>query len=184
MVAQVRRKFRIQALARRVGNYGSFRVRIRDARPIAGTLDLDRHGFALRRHDTAVRDFYDEREVRDGFLRCRACLSEFKVHRGVPELLYEPPQHILTEAAGLERFAEQMRLEGWDRERVRRLPDLEHGYWYVQARSMHQLLTTIPFQPGQSILDVGSNTCWASLGSSSMARVKSATACGYWWRAA
>jgi SAM-dependent methyltransferase len=27
---------------------------------------------------------------------------------------------------------------------------------------MHQLLTTVPFRPGQSVLDVGSNTCWAS----------------------
>jgi SAM-dependent methyltransferase len=69
---------------------------------------------------------------------------------------------MLTEAAGLERFAEQMREDGWDRETVRALPDLEHGYWYVQARSMHQLLTTVPFGPGESILDVGSNTCWAS----------------------
>jgi SAM-dependent methyltransferase len=104
----------------------------------------------------------DEHEVRDGSLRCRACTREFAVHRGVPELLYEPPQHVLLEAAGLERFAAQMRAEGWDRELVRRLPDLEHGYWYVQARSMHQLLTTVPFQPGQSILDIGSNTCWAA----------------------
>ena len=39
-----------------------------------------------------------------------------------------------------------MRAEGWDRELVRRLPDIEHGYWYVQARSMHQLLTTDPVQ--------------------------------------
>ncbi len=45
---------------------------------------------------------------------------------------------------------------------MRRLPDIEHGYWYVQARSMHQLLTTVPFRAGQSILDVGSNTCWAA----------------------
>jgi hypothetical protein len=52
-------------MPRRVGNYGSFRVRIRDARPVARTLDLDRHGFALGRHDTAVRDFYDEGEVRE-----------------------------------------------------------------------------------------------------------------------
>jgi len=104
----------------------------------------------------------DEREVREGRLRCRACTTEFVVHRGVPELLHQPPQHMLTEAAGLERFAEQMRADGWDREIVRRLPDLEHGYWYVQSRSMHQLLTTVPFKRGQSILDVGSNTCWAS----------------------
>jgi SAM-dependent methyltransferase len=55
-----------------------------------------------------------------------------------------------------------MRSDGWDRDTVMRLPNLEHGYWYVQARSMHQLLTTVPFRPGESILDVGSNTCWAA----------------------
>lgn len=104
----------------------------------------------------------DEREVREGTLRCGACGREFAVSRGVGELLYEPPEHILKEAAGLERFAAQMREDGWDRELVARLPNLEHGYWYVQARSMHQLLTSIPFAAGQSILDVGSNTCWAS----------------------
>jgi SAM-dependent methyltransferase len=27
---------------------------------------------------------------------------------------------------------------------------------------MHQVLTTVPVTPGQSVLDVGSNTCWAS----------------------
>jgi SAM-dependent methyltransferase len=104
----------------------------------------------------------DDREVREGTLRCSACGSEFPVGRGVPELLHDPPQHIIDEAAGLERFAEHMRQVGWDRELVRRLPNIEHGYWYVQARSMHQILTTVPFRPGQSIVDVGSNTCWAA----------------------
>jgi SAM-dependent methyltransferase len=104
----------------------------------------------------------DAHEVREGSLRCSACATEFAVHRGVPELLHDPPEHILAEAAGLERFAAKMRGGGWDRELMRKLPDLEHGYWYVQGRSMHQLLTTIPFQPGQSIVDVGSNTCWAA----------------------
>ncbi len=104
----------------------------------------------------------DSQEVREGALRCSTCATEFELHRGVPELLHNPPAHILAEAAGLERFAADMRGDGWDRELVRRLPNLEHGYWYVQARSMHQLLTTISFQPGQSILDVGSNTCWAT----------------------
>jgi SAM-dependent methyltransferase len=104
----------------------------------------------------------DAHEVREGMLRCNFCASEFAVHRGVPELLHDPAEHILAEAAGLERFATDMRGDGWDRELVRKLPNLEHGYWYVQARSMHQLLTTVPFQPGQSIVDVGSNTCWAA----------------------
>jgi SAM-dependent methyltransferase len=116
-------------------------------------------------HDHALElrvDAGDEREAREGALRCRACGAEFVVHKGVAELLHDPPPYIVAEAAGLGRFAEQMRLEGWDREMVRSLPEVEHGYWYVQARSMHQLLTTIPFQAGQSILDVGSNTCWAA----------------------
>lgn len=117
------------------------------------------------RRDHVLRlkaDSRDEREVRDGQLRCAACGSEFAVHRGVPELLHDPPEYIAAEAAGLERFAEHMRAAGWDRETVRRLPNLEHGYWYVQARSIYQLLSTVPFQSGQSILDVGSNTCWAT----------------------
>jgi SAM-dependent methyltransferase len=104
----------------------------------------------------------DAHEVREGRLVCSRCASEFAVHRGVPELLHDPAPHILAEAAGLERFAEYMRASGWDRETVLSLPDVEHGYWYVQARSMNQLLTTVPFRAGQSVLDVGSNTCWAS----------------------
>lgn len=104
----------------------------------------------------------DAKEVREGTLHCGACGIELAVRRGVAELLHDPPEHVVAEAAGLERLAADMRDGGWDRELILKLPDVEHGYWYVQARSMHQLLTTIPFQPGQSILDVGSNTCWAS----------------------
>lgn len=104
----------------------------------------------------------DAREVREGALTCSACATRFAVRGGIAELLHEPPAHIAAEAGGLERFAEQMRLEGWDREMILKLPNIEQGYWYVQARSMHQLMSTIPFQPGQSILDVGSNTCWAT----------------------
>jgi SAM-dependent methyltransferase len=117
------------------------------------------------RHDHVLElraEANDQREVREGCLRCMACTTEFVLRHGVPELLRDPPPHIVAEVEGLERFAEQMRLEGWGREMVRRLPDLEHGYWYVQSRSMHQLLTTIPFQAGQSVLDIGSNTCWAA----------------------
>jgi SAM-dependent methyltransferase len=111
---------------------------------------------------TLLAEDSDEREVREGSLRCTACGLEFPVHRGVGHLLHEPPEHVVREAAGLGRFAEVMRADGWDRDMVRRLPDVDHGYWYVQARSMHQLLATVNFQPGQWLLDIGSNTCWAS----------------------
>ncbi len=39
-------------------------VRIRDLRPIASEAALDRQGFALVEHKTAVRDFWDNDEVR------------------------------------------------------------------------------------------------------------------------
>lgn len=39
-------------------------VAVRDARPILHTLSLDVQGFAVRRQPTAVRNFYDDREIR------------------------------------------------------------------------------------------------------------------------
>jgi hypothetical protein len=40
-------------------------VPIFDGRPVADSFSLDREGFALVRHPTAVRDFYNDKEVRD-----------------------------------------------------------------------------------------------------------------------
>jgi hypothetical protein len=37
---------------------------IHDARPVAGQLSLDVEGLALIEHRSAVRDFYDEEELR------------------------------------------------------------------------------------------------------------------------
>ncbi len=104
----------------------------------------------------------DEREVREGLLICAACGAELPVHRGVGHLLVDPPDHVAKEAAGLQRFADYMQADGWDRDKVRSLPDVDDGYWYVQGASINQLRATVSFQAGQSLLDVGSNTCWAS----------------------
>jgi SAM-dependent methyltransferase/uncharacterized protein YbaR (Trm112 family) len=111
---------------------------------------------------TVVAETEDEREAREGLLRCKACGSEFPLHRGVGHLMPTPPEHVQREAAGLERFADFMRADGWTRERIKQLPAIDDGYWYVQARTIDQLLTTVHFQPGEWVLDVGSNTCWAS----------------------
>ncbi len=54
---------------RRVGNYRDFKVRVNDGRPIASELSLDRQAFKLVRHDTAVRDFYDEHEVTTAYYK-------------------------------------------------------------------------------------------------------------------
>src|SRR5687768_8911121 len=71
----------------------------------------------------------DEREIRAGSLTCRACGHAAAVERGVVEALVDPPEVVRREAAGLERFAERMRADGWDRERVLRLPDEPSDYW-------------------------------------------------------
>jgi SAM-dependent methyltransferase len=104
----------------------------------------------------------DAREVRAGALRCGACGAQFEVQRGVGLLLADPPEHVAREAAGLGRFADYMRATGWTKESILQLPDHDDGYWFVQGTSIRQLLATVGFAPGQSLLDIGSNTCWAS----------------------
>ena len=108
----------------------------------------------------------DAREVRTGALRCNRCGGERAIEHGIVDMLHDPPEFVVREAAGLARFADEMRNDGWTREKVLRLPHLDYGYWYAQAIGMEQILEdpqTAPYlTPGARILDVGSNTCWAS----------------------
>jgi SAM-dependent methyltransferase/uncharacterized protein YbaR (Trm112 family) len=104
----------------------------------------------------------DEREVREGTLRCAACDTESAVHDGIMHLLHDPPGFVTREAAGLERFADRMRADGWDRERVLALPDEDQDYWRGQRAAIDRVLEAEDFQPGERLVDVGSNTCWAS----------------------
>ena len=49
---------------KRTGTFEHHDVAIHDGRPIADRLELDREGFTLMTFDTAVKDFYDDAEVR------------------------------------------------------------------------------------------------------------------------
>src|SRR4051794_15407521 len=49
---------------RRDGNYKYFDVRVHNARPYVNDLSLDKQAFILTGHDTRVRDFYDEAELK------------------------------------------------------------------------------------------------------------------------
>ena len=49
---------------RRSGQFADSTVTVRDARPLAGALSLDREGFKLVPHQTRVHDFYDEDELK------------------------------------------------------------------------------------------------------------------------
>ena len=60
-----------------------FRVPIRDGRPIANELTLDRHGFTLVQHRSAVRNFYDNDEVK--------------------KVYYAEAEHLLTRLTGASR---------------------------------------------------------------------------------
>lgn len=104
----------------------------------------------------------DAREVRDGELVCGRCGGRFEVADGIVNLLHEPPGFVRREAAGLERFADVMRADGWDRERILALPDIDLAYWHAQRRGIDHVLASAAFAPGERLLDVGSNTCWAS----------------------
>lgn len=104
----------------------------------------------------------DRREVREGTLACGSCGREFPVVDGIADLLGDPPEFVARESAGLERFAAVMRADGWDRARILALPEVDLDYWRGQADGMRSLLARVDFQPGERVLDVGSNTCWAS----------------------
>src|ERR1700730_17123912 len=47
----------------RTGKSEEHRVPIRDARPLIGRLSLDREGFVLLHHQTAVKNLYDDNEI-------------------------------------------------------------------------------------------------------------------------
>jgi len=53
-----------QADKKRTGKYQEHRMPIHDGRAVADSLSLEREGFIFVRHDTKVKDFYDEAEVR------------------------------------------------------------------------------------------------------------------------
>ena len=46
-------------------SYEEHTVRIHDLRPVAAELSLDAEGFRLLRHESSVRNFHDETEIRD-----------------------------------------------------------------------------------------------------------------------
>jgi len=102
------------------------------------------------------------REIRKGILTCNSCKQRYEIEEGIVDLLYEPPDFVRREAAGLDRFAEKMRQDGWGKKKILSLPNLPDGYWYVQSVSMKQICDTIRFRPKERLLDIGANTCWAS----------------------
>jgi hypothetical protein len=61
----------------RTGKREEHRVTIRDARPLIGELSLDKEGFVLLRHRSAVKNFYDEDEIKSVYYpECESVMKE------------------------------------------------------------------------------------------------------------
>ena len=104
----------------------------------------------------------DEREVREGMLTCSVCGWRGEVEAGIADLLHDPPDFVAAEAKGLAAFAQVMRDDGWDSERIAALPDVDLPYWHGQRLALERLLEEEPLPAGARLLDVGANTCWAA----------------------
>jgi SAM-dependent methyltransferase/uncharacterized protein YbaR (Trm112 family) len=104
-------------------------------------------------------------EIREGRVSCATCGEARPVTAGIVDLMPpDVPEFVRAESLGLDRFAATMRADGWTRETVLELPYRRDGYWEAQAAAMDQTLQTreLGLAAGKTILDVGSNTCWAS----------------------
>ena len=61
----------------RTGKSEDHRVAIRDARPLIGQLSLDKEGFVLLLHRSAVKNFYDEDEIKSVYYpECERVMRE------------------------------------------------------------------------------------------------------------
>jgi hypothetical protein len=61
----------------RTGHNVEFQVPIRDARPMTGRLSLDKEGFVLLHHQTAMTDFYDEEQIKSVYYpECERVMCE------------------------------------------------------------------------------------------------------------
>jgi len=68
----------------RTGQSITHRVPIRDARPLIGQLSLDKEGFVLLRHQTAVTNFYDEEQIKSVYYVRRDKAALFQWVQGPP----------------------------------------------------------------------------------------------------
>jgi hypothetical protein len=61
----------------RTGKGVEYQVTIRNARPLIGQLSLDKEGFVLLHHQTAVTNFYDEEQIRQIYYpECERVMKE------------------------------------------------------------------------------------------------------------
>jgi SAM-dependent methyltransferase len=106
----------------------------------------------------------------EGWLECGACGARYALSDGILDLLPHPPEAVLRERAGWERFlqgaAEEMR-EEW----ILSLPRVHEGvtsnlqsvaHWKRQADNFFHLMELLDLHGGERVLELGAGRCWAS----------------------
>lgn len=101
----------------------------------------------------------DDREIREGNIRCRSCGRAFPVNKGVLDLMPNPSQTIISEQVGWNELLGETS-EALN-ETMLRLPYLDDGAWMTTYRNFDQVLSMFDFS-GKSILDIGAGRCWST----------------------
>ncbi|MEM8996440.1 MAG: Trm112 family protein, partial [Acidobacteriota bacterium] len=103
---------------------------------------------------------HGELEVDAGSLRCRPCDLVFPVDRGVVNFLGEAHPAVESErraVAALDAGEAVLPVEGG--------VDAEEAFHRHVARSreeLEQVLRTNPLEPGELVVELGADSCWAS----------------------
>ena len=88
--------------------------------------------------------------------------ATFEVRGGIMHLLHDPPEFVGARPPASSASPRRCAPTAGTSERILALPDEDQGYWRDQRLAMNHVLADAGFEPGQRLLDVGSNTCWAS----------------------
>jgi len=108
--------------------------------------------------------------VQSGELVCLSCRSRYTISEGILDLMPDPPEPVLRERAGWERFLEgasEELAEEWilslprvDASVTSKVDSIAH--WTRQADNFDRLVDVLKLSGGESVLELGAGRCWAS----------------------
>jgi hypothetical protein len=105
-------------------------------------------------------------------LTCQDCRRPFHIKDGIVDLLPDPSQELLGEAAGMARMYDPyLNDEHYDREILLRLPykhkTNDPAHWMSVAKNFDQGVELIKGDlrkdgPAMTLLDLGAGSCWST----------------------
>jgi SAM-dependent methyltransferase/uncharacterized protein YbaR (Trm112 family) len=106
----------------------------------------------------------------EGWLECGACGARYALSDGILDLLPHPPEAVLRERAGWQKFLQGSAEEMTD-EWILSLPRVHQGvtsnlqsvaHWKKQADNFFGLMELLDLRGGERVLELGAGRCWAS----------------------